>query len=66
LINIKNSEHLNFYNLIRDIFNVHLDCNPLEIEKWQQKTIQLSQDIANLGVSIFNEQKENLEKEFLS
>jgi len=43
-----------------------LDCNPLEIEKWQQKTIQLSQDIANLGVSIFNEQKENLEKEFLS
>ncbi len=65
LIDIKNPEHIRLYKLIGEIFNIYLDIRPDKIEKWQDDTIKLSQDIANLGVTIFNKLKENLEKELL-
>lgn len=66
LIDMNNLEHINLYNLIGNIFNIYLDFNSLEIEKWQNKTIKLSQDIANIGVDISKKLKESLEEELLS
>jgi len=66
LIDMNKPEHMKIYKLIGNIFNVYLDFDPLEKEKWENNTIKLSQDIANLGVSISKKLKENLEEELLS
>ena len=64
LIDINDSEHIKLYKLIGDIFYTYEDFKPFDFKDWEIKTIKLSQDIANLGVNIYNIQKKKLEKEF--
>ena len=59
ILDMKKQINLEFYKHIKSVISIVLET---ENKDWSDKTVKLSNDIAELGVMIINEEKKILEK----
>ena len=65
LVNITDKKHLRLYNLLNKAIDVYTNINVNNTEEWETNTISFTNEVANLAVEIFNEERIKIEKEIL-